>query len=868
MTSGVAAHATETLAAVATWRPSILPRGETPEDGAQQTTLVTDADRRILYAISNEGTWLAAYNLDTRQPLGPAVAPQAPVTSLYVDPTSGVLYAGESAFSGSQLEAFTDTPTLRSSGVLQTTTLGAQASIVGMVRDSQTKRLFLMASVLAPDSTVQRTRFVPGTVAIGQVTAIDPTGNSPGHLDWVLPLQACSVPIATMNQIGFSLGTPAAAVGWRPSASALYFGCGATGLVINDRVPAPAGVGRLTVGPSPSDTPPVQGDFTLFPRSGAFVYGDSLFDPSSRRLILSSGGAGQPVIITAFDTGTETYVGTVDAGSNSLVGLGLDDQSGVLCGFSGSSSVGLFLAAVRTTPVSQRLDFPEYDGAAPQDHFAQKTNTLAADGRTHTFFVYYSDRTGHVEFLLVRHSGGVALSPSANPDANTQNLAESPGQTGRTYSGSAQGFGAIIRSAGGLDGLATDFTGVGNVFGSVPVGPGTREIDGAYLQDLSLSLDEARSSVVTSRVDQGNTGHDLGDLCAIAEPAGTRCGWPDQPASCDSFGAKSTSHSDALLGRAEAGCDLGASATTATANEGALSTPAVTIGQVTIVAGSRLSAISGMVTDVSATAQGVDVANGALYIGSVTTTVEARAHGRPGTAATMFSRSLRGVVLEGTELCGDGAHDQCDPNTIAAEINTVLAGYVHVDFPEPDPRLAAGSPGGYQSMVRRPLGDQIQEEGLNDQPPDRVEVPGMVVTLYTGDSLEPSRQVVYLAGVEAEARYGIYSLSDLADISWMAGQDSGTGSTAAGPLASSPAADSRSATTALSPPSTKPTEVPTGGGVIGALLPRGGWSWLVEHPVAALKLLFMWIVLLSPVYVAARRWLLLQRNRILGEVTA
>jgi hypothetical protein len=32
-----------------------------------------------------------------------------------------------------------------------------------------------------------------------------------------------------------------------------------------------------------------------------------------------------------------------------------------------------------------------------------------------------------------------------------------------------------------------------------------------------------------------------------------------------------------------------------------------------------------------------------------------------------------------------------------------------------------------------------------------------------------------------------------------------------------------------------------------------------------MKLLFMWTVLLSPVYVAARRWLLLQRNRLLLE---
>jgi hypothetical protein len=32
-----------------------------------------------------------------------------------------------------------------------------------------------------------------------------------------------------------------------------------------------------------------------------------------------------------------------------------------------------------------------------------------------------------------------------------------------------------------------------------------------------------------------------------------------------------------------------------------------------------------------------------------------------------------------------------------------------------------------------------------------------------------------------------------------------------------------------------------------------------------MKLLFMWTILLSPIYVAARRWLLIQRNRVLLE---
>src|SRR5205085_878140 len=101
----------------------------------------------------------------------------------------------------------------------------------------------------------------------------------------------------------------------------------------------------------------------------------------------------------------------------------------------------------------------------------------------------------------------------------------------------------------------------------------------------------------------------------------------------------------------------------------------------------------------------------------------------------------------------------CNTDVVAAAINAAFPGRMRLDFPQPDAALAKGSPGGYEALVQRRADQQVQEVQLNEQPADRVEVPGMVVTAYQ-DNYVPSRTIAYLGGVEAEAYYGIYLLGD------------------------------------------------------------------------------------------------------------
>jgi hypothetical protein len=271
---------------------------------------------------------------------------------------------------------------------------------------------------------------------------------------------------------------------------------------------------------------------------------------------------------------------------------------------------------------------------------------------------------------------------------------------------------------------------------------------------------------------------------------------------------------------------------------------------------------------VISTAKGISLLNGAVQIGAVTTTATSQAHGRAGTAKSTLSRTVSNVQIQGTEYCTS----QCDANALAALINAQFAGLLRLDLPGADPTYEASS-GGYQAIIRRPLAAQIQEADLNDQATDRTEVPAMVVTQFVGDNRRPARIVTYIAGAETEARYGIYAL-DQSVAQPVPGTDFGTGLPASSggnaSLIDSAGGGSGGAPTGGGT-GTNPVATHGGGhprSPLAGLLPPGGWRWIAAHPVAAMKLLFMWAVLLSPVYVAARRWLLLQRNRVLQEAMA
>jgi hypothetical protein len=268
-----------------------------------------------------------------------------------------------------------------------------------------------------------------------------------------------------------------------------------------------------------------------------------------------------------------------------------------------------------------------------------------------------------------------------------------------------------------------------------------------------------------------------------------------------------------------------------------------------------LDPVRGAVSTVTSHAENISVLGGILRFGEVRASATAWAHGRPGTSGTDYKPVIKRVSLAGQELCSDTCSTQ-----VIDTINQQLAGRVRVSVPVPG-RLASN--GGYQATVARRSADQIEEIVLNEQPNDRLELPAMVITVY-GDAAKPARTVVELAGAEVEARYGITALSSRFDdiddpgsgaLSSIIGSDLAGGS-GPSPFFGLPPGEQPFGASPVGISNSDGTGTPA-----SALSTAGRLIW---NGLRSLKLVPVWAFLLVPIYLSARRWLLLQRTRLLA----
>lgn len=185
------------------------------------------------------------------------------------------------------------------------------------------------------------------------------------------------------------------------------------------------------------------------------------------------------------------------------------------------------------------------------------------------------------------------------------------------------------------------------------------------------------------------------------------------------------------------------------------------------VGSTRTSAIShldptwGLVSQVKAEVTGLRIAHpdqGEVSIGLLRTMAETRASGSrdPG-AGGSFERHIEDVWFkrkgdpEPQRLC-----DQCDSQAVIAELNRVFGTRAHFDLPEPDPERIGGTPGGAEAVVTRHPQEQTSDVVTNEEGSDRLEVPGLLITVFADELTGFSRYIVQLAGVSADSKMGIY----------------------------------------------------------------------------------------------------------------
>lgn len=810
------------------------------------------AARRALF-MSTGPQWLSFHDLDTLQPVGSGIDPLAKPTMVLPDLAEPVFWIGTKATSGAvSLRQYVSRPAgVTLVGSLDLTAQVSGRDIIGMYRLPRSDVAWLL-------SANQDRSVAVSEISLGGIES----GKAAHH--WTADQPGCTTAMHGQINVPAALGfVPDASGGW------LYFGCGnASGLGVAG-VPGARGAARVRVDgqlsqPGQRGTP---GRFEIFPHAGDFSDASSHWDPLSHRLVMSAYSAvTRGTTVYVFDAQALSYTGAISAGSNALSSSGFDPVSGRFYALSIDAATGLVLADVRPTPASQGASIREFTKGPKGGQPGLDTN-IAVDPPTGRVFMKYS--TG--DFVVARDNllRYVPL-PPPDPDDATVDIPEAPGKTSASYGAATQGFGARARQLGGVSGVVIN---VGFENTLWPAGPGTREYRGAYVNRQQITNDEAVSSVVAADVDDANSDGDLrktrtvpppppGEVPQqlrdpISEGAGEvreqapvpeyLAQWPYHPASCADFGSTPSS---AQAEGAEVSCSSEHHEAAAKAVERRATGSTFVVSDSSIDARSRLDPVKGAYASVTATSRGVSVLS-QLEIGEVSVVAKAWAKGRPGTAGGEFTRTLRNVKLQGQLLCTDN----CDTARVAQQINERLGAFLRVDFPAPDPTYLNGTKRGYQAVVRRSPAEHLSEVLAHEQPLERQEVPGMVVS-FVQDGFKPSRVILELAAAGVEARYGISAIDGGVDDDTIdPGIALDLGATGEGPLFG------------LNPDSV--ANVPRGGltpldnggprGFVGSAR-RIIWNGLG----LAADLLPVWAVLLVPVYLSARRWLLLQRATLRG----
>jgi len=712
--------------------------------------------------------------------------------------------------------------------------LTAGQTIVGLAFDSRTGAVFGQTVTYASASNP-----VPGTVELAMINMAQ------AKVAWHQALTNCNLPMQTTflppPPVGLS-----APIGVVRSPHVVDIGCSAQspdGNGTKMKLPIPLGVGIVTLGGSGAST--TYKSFTLDPYPG---------DASTAPMGLWSAGTERMAIrvlnnvhgggFALFDGAHEDYVGTVPS-RDTLQSAGIDPIHGRLYLLDSNVSVGLVTADVAVTPADQGHTFPEY----AQDPINEDNDhgnigspgMMAVDPSTGRAYLLYS---GSHKFVVV-HDNFPYYSPPAPPDVDsaTAGIPEVAGQTGANYSGSAQGFGSVIRQVGGESSIEYNATSIGLEAAL----RGTRQLSTSLLDTLTLTNSATQAKLITAAPDAGNT------QSQMSEAPGGAGSWPYPYVQCFDSGA---GHQTNPGHGGVATCDANAASVSGSIAGGSSSEAVpdqpvpdvVAIDNTSLKTSSSAEMGKGLTTVVHAEASGISILGGILTIGEVTTDSVARANGQTGGASSSFTRAVHNVSLNGQQLCTT----QCDVNAIAEAVNSALVGHVRITFPEPDPTLR-GSHGGYQALIRRDRYSQAEEASLDDQPPVRAEVPGMQIIVFQ-DNTQSSRTVIYLAGAEAEAHYGVFQLGTNC-ICPPPGGGGGGGGGSTGP--STPGSTDPGSLTTTTGGNQPP--VLAQGTNVGAFF-KHGWELLVAGIGNALREFGVWLILLLPVYLSARRWALANRH--------
>jgi hypothetical protein len=538
-----------------------------------------------------------------------------------------------------------------------------------------------------------------------------------------------------------------------------------------------------------------------------------------------------------YEVATNAFVGILALSprgtlESTSLSLGVDEGSGRL--YARAPSYGFMIAAGAQDPVPQADVYPRL--AAPGSFRllvdAKRNRVLSLPGSS------VGNGSAKPAYDVISVPPPLPVPPAQDPDARTAQVNEGGGHTVAQYGGNASAYGMRVLLSRGVAGAApsngnadvgTAQQGIGSACGFTDrelvfahVGKTELSDTARFAQAASVDPDNATvvDSKTPSRCDiynsyKGNaplsfvtpflaTNGALGPAApALNGTVGPQTAWDYTPADCTTPGGKDQSgpNSARFAGPTSVDCAKG-DVISAAAESRVRPTDGldISVAHAATTTKVQLDKAKGLVTTATARVDGVRV--GAITIGSITSRATSFAHGRTGTAGTVFDPpQIANVSGPGIPSCAS----QCNVDQVVAALNSALAGRAEFRRVTPEASLAKGSPGGYEAGVLKSQKQQASDSSLSGD--KSVEIPALELVTYNDNpSVGRARQVYQFAGVRADSHYGIQAIAD------------GT----------SPSAGSTCQTCAAQPGSV--LNMTTGALTPGRPLPGGGAALLVHLP--------------------------------------
>lgn len=687
-----------------------------------------------------------------------------------------------------------------------------------------------------------------------------------GRQDWIYRVSSCSG-----HQLPEGAGAKyQLAVFQARRSSGIYLGCqasGGTGQVV-----------RLTVD---SSNRPISEQAYPGPRGVVDVLADSNDDRVLMRVVAEEGESWW-----VFGGASSSYTGVVGVTlSPAATSAGIDISSGRLYVLAPPTNSGrqrnqggLLRADVRRAPVPQAV--------ADEEHAALGGVGIQADshpvtGERRVFVMSGPTR----EYSIYRDDSPMSFDPLLTDlDRFTIDSEEQDSMTGVNFTGTGHAYALRTLLVGGLEGVppgGPDLSGIRAGRHSVvwldsPCGKGDRELSIGVVRQVVLSNNLSSASAVVGEADPGSK-IDLGQPAARCYPHPRPVGfdplgakwprplndsdgdgtsdvdeaagqpWPFRGVECAGEGEGAEQHPSLEGFAATVNCRQNAGDVNAAAWGQVLDRPTVpgvgsiAVGEVSSVVRVYRDPARGLVARAEATVRNVSIGD-AILIDSVRSVAESWAHGRPGTAATSFTRQLCGVRIPSQNLsregCGDPQQPALGQQPVLNAINQVLGSRGRATAPEPDGQLRQGTPGGYLASIQKDRMEQISARSINNDPSSQV--PAIEIVVFNDDPSEGrGRQIYQFAGVDASVTYGIFLLG---------------GEALADSYVDLPGALADLIDTSSTQVVSMTPKAPTRRGPISPVqMFFDGLKFLLRSPGDAILAAVVWAVLIAPVFFAIRR---------------